>query len=53
MELKILQVPDLLVGAIQRFLVMQVGLSHPKSMLGWVPGWRRVKQVVDDGDDIG
>ena len=30
MELKIMLVPDLLVGVIQRFLIMQVGLSHPK-----------------------
>ena len=32
-----MQVPDLLVGVIQRFLVTQVGLSHPKIMVGMGP----------------
>ena len=52
MELKILQVPDLLVVVMQRFLVMHVGLRHPKIMVDMGPRGRRVKQVVNGGDDI-
>ena len=37
MEVKIMLVPDLLMGVIQRFLVTQVGLSHPKIEVGMGP----------------